>query len=85
MLFGLMVALTIYQFKKYAVQMDGMGHHRVIYQFHPDPFIVIETDGIILNRAIFLAVEGPHIALHIPSEVEFHLAVRWALLMVRFQ
>ena len=58
---------AVYQFEEMAVQVDRMRHHRIIDELDPDPFIEREADGIICDGRKFLAVKGPHIALHVPG------------------
>src|SRR3546814_3434177 len=61
------------QFEEMAVQMDRVRHHRIVDEFHTDTFVIGEANGVVANGSKLLAVERPHVALHVAGQVDFHL------------
>src|SRR3546814_4455686 len=60
-----------------AVQMDRMGHHRVVDENDARAFVAFEADRLDAF-AEFFAIERPHEALHVAGEMNLDRALRRA-------
>ena len=69
------------QFEEVSVQVNRMGHHGVVNEIDAHPLHVAERDWLSIFAEL-LAVEGPHVALHVGGQVQIDLARRRALVWI---
>ena len=59
-----------------------MLHHRIVHKSEAQTFAVTKGNGL-FGFGIFLAVERPHIPVHVAREMEFDFALRFPLVGIR--
>ncbi len=65
------LGLAVLQLHPHPVQMDRMGHHRLVEHRQPQPLAEIERDFVGLR--VLLAIEGEDVAGHVRRHVDEHL------------
>src|SRR3546814_18826075 len=68
--------------EKMAMQMDWMGHHRIVDEDDARALVAFETDRFDAF-AEFFAIERPHEAFHVAGEMNLDRALRRARVRVR--
>src|SRR3546814_9370325 len=69
--------MAVHHLEEMAVQMDRMGHHRVVDENDALAFVAFEADRLDAF-AEFFAIERPHEALHVAGEMNLDRALRRA-------
>src|SRR3546814_4374286 len=69
--------MDVHHLEEMAVQMDRMGHHRVVDENDARAFVAFEADRLDAF-AEFFAIERPHEALHVAGEMNLDRALRRA-------
>ena len=61
-------AVLVFEVAPHAMEVDGVGHHRVVDQYHPDALAVLEAQRFGVGE--LHAIERPGELLHVPGEVQ---------------
>ena len=65
------LARAVLQVHPHAVQVERMFHHRIVHECEAHTLAIAEVDRF-FGFPILLAVERPHIALHVTRKVDLN-------------
>ena len=71
---GKVLSASVLELHPHAVQVDRVLHHRVVDQDQPQALPEFELD-LAAQLGVALAVERPHVALHVPGQMQLQLAL----------
>src|SRR3546814_19060002 len=72
----------LHDLEEMPVDVDGVAHHAVVDEVHPDPFVTGEADRLGAFVQL-LPVARPHEALHVAGEVDVDASGRLAFVRER--
>src|SRR3546814_6343135 len=75
--------MAVHHLEEMAVQMDRMGHHRVVDENDARAFVAFEADRLDAF-AEFFAIERPHEALHVAGRSEEHTSELQSLMRISY-
>ena len=84
MLARFVIAFVDDEIEEHAVEVDRMGHHRVVDERDPQPFAFMENNRVDDMRKLY-AVERPHVAFHIAGQVNLQFPAGFAFVRVRLK
>lgn len=74
-------ARTVFEIHPHPVQMERMLHHRVVDEREPKALAIAHANGFLCIR-ILLAIEGPHVTLHMAGKMDLDLSLRLSLVLI---
>src|SRR3546814_3971149 len=74
--------MAVHHLEEMAMQMNWVGHHRIVDEDDARAFVAFETDRLDAF-AEFFAIERPHEALHVAGEMNLDRALWRARVRVR--